>query len=96
MVVHEKAHEIHFVPIFQSKCGSGGPRCDIPKQAGEFLQQGYKLRDYTQGLTSGVEYWAEAVGVWVFRNDYPGLDVDIEEASYRIEIFDWVEGIVGP
>ena len=96
VAVHEFAHVIHFEPFFQSKCGNGGPRCGIAKQEGAFLKDGYVLTPYAQGLIWGVEYWAEAVAVWVFENDYPGLLVDIEKAPYRFDVFDWVEGIVGP
>ena len=96
MAVHEMAHVIHFEPFFKSQCKGAGPRCDIAKQAKAFLKDGHTLTSCAQGLTSGVEYWAEAVGVWVFGNDYPGLHVDIEKAPYRFDVFDWVEGIVGP
>ena len=96
MAVHEMAHEIHFDPASLSKCVPGEPRCGIRDQAEEFLNNRYALTSYAaQGVIRGVEYWAEAVGVWVFGKDYPGLNVDITK-PYMTEIFDWVEGIVGP
>ena len=95
MAVHEMAHKIHF--DLPSNCGVVvEPRCDITYKSKEFLKQGYGFTDYAAGPTWWVDYWAEAVGVWVFRNDYPGLLVDAKTELYMIEIFDWVEGIIEP
>ena len=96
MAVHEMAHKIHFEPVFKGKCGGGGgPRCDISRQAAEFLKNGYALTAYVAGPTWWVEYWSEAVSVWVFREDPPDLIPGID-ADYLIDVFDWVAGIAGP
>ena len=76
VAVHEMAHKIHFEPVFKSQCRNGGPRCDIPKQAEEFLKNQYVLTSYAAGPTWSVEYWAEAVGIWVFGEDYPCMTSD--------------------
>ena len=93
MAVHEMAHGIHFEPFFKSQCKGARPRCDIAKQAKAFLKDGHTLTSYAQGLTSGVEYWAEAVGVWVFGNDYPGLLVDIEKESLDLMCLTGLKGL---
>ena len=77
MAVHEMAHVIHLEPFFKSQCKGAGPRCDIAKQAKVFLKNKNALTSYAAGPTWWVEYWAEAVGIWVFEDNYPRTPSDL-------------------
>ena len=93
--IHEMAHKIHFDPSSTKGCKQDTARCASIFQTGNwFLLTGNVLTQYA--ATWYVEYWAEAVGVWVFENDYPDLLVDIETVTYRNAVFNWVEEILKP
>ena len=61
-----------------------------------FLAAKYELTDhaYTGGLPK-LEFWAEAVSVWVFEDQYQGQQANLAEAETK-EILTWVEAIVVP
>ena len=91
MAVHELAHEIHF------SCGFEPGRCKlINEKTDEFLAKKFLLTDhaYTEGLPK-LAFLAEAVSVWLFEDQYQGLQADLAEAETK-EILTWVEGIVVP
>ena len=84
------AHEIHF------SCGFEPGRCNrINEKTDEFLAKGYELTPYAyQGLPK-LEFWGEAVAVWVFEDQHSQLTADLTD-NETIEILNWVKDIVAP
>lgn len=91
MAVHELAHEIHF------NCAFEPGRCDgIVDKTGEFLANKYKLTGHAyKGGLPFLEFWAEAVSVWVFEDKYYDLQANLADPETQ-EILTWVESIVLP
>ena len=93
--IHEMAHKIHFDPSSTKGCKQDSARCANIFQTGNwFLLTGNVLTQYA--ATWYVEYWAEAVGVWVFEDKYPDTPSDLLRRNYIQDVFDWVEGILTP
>ncbi len=93
--VHEMAHKIHFDLASTRGCYQDSAHCaNIFLKGNLFLLRGYALTEYA--ATWYVEYWAEAVGVWASKNNYPGLLVDVEKATYGDAVFDWVKEVLRP
>ena len=62
------------------------------------LALGFSPTVYATDRSGGVpawEYWAEAVGIWVFQNEYPGLTVNLLEAN-AIKMIEWVTEVFRP
>ena len=101
LAVHEMAHKIHFDPASTRGCGNDQARCaSINAKSfaywGIAIQKGDDFDLTPYAATWHVEYWAEAVGVWVFKDKYPGTPSDILTNDYIGDVFDWVEEIIGP
>ena len=90
VAVHEMAHIIHFA----CKVSCEG----IREGRDKFMALGVSPTSYATDRKNGVpgwEYWAESVGVWVFRNDYPDLDINLLDANSS-DLIDWVTSIFRP
>ena len=101
IAVHEMAHLIDFDPASTRRCQIDLRRCvSIDATAWKYWATAIKKGDdfdlTTYASTWHVEYWAEAVAIWVFEGSYPGIPTDLLQRGYIQDVFDWVEDIVGP
>ena len=89
VAVHEIAHEIHF------GCSKTFVSCNAINQGRNklMIDLQYSPTVYATNSQHGVpafEYWAEAVGIWVFKGGYDGFDASGLQTPNGGAMIDWV------